>query len=754
MLNPTTTTDELQDGRDEPISIDEFASIVRESLSQPPWRAQADKEADYADGNQLSTDLLRRMKEMGIPPAKENIIGPAIAAVCGYEAKTRTDWRVTPDGEPGGQDVADALNFKLNQAERHSKADRALSQAFRPAASVGLGWVEVARASNSMEYPYKCRYIHRNEIWWDMKAIEPDLSDARWLYRRRWVSRSRAARMFPNHATLIMAGGPDRWIADFAIQELEGGQSTGLHAAADAERAWTLPEDHYYNEENKTVCITELWYRRWVTTVMLKMRDGRAVKYDQANELHRAALSLGRGKLVEELLPVVRRAYWMGPHCLFDGPSPYPHRHFPYVRVSGFQEDLTGIFFGLVRDMLFPQDNLNSTISKLRWGMSAVETKRTKGAVAMTDQQFRQMSSRVDADFVLDPQAMKDGGVFERNRDFQLNAQQFQLMQDSRAAAARVSGVTASFQGQTGTATSGVQEQTQVEQSQVSLADLMDNFKEARSQVGELLLALIIEDIGKQETTVVIEGDVLNPPRTVVLNRPEVDELTGIVMLSNDVQRTRLKVAMEDVPTSSSFRAQQLNSLSESVKAATPEIQQVVMPFMIDLMDLPRKKEVVEAIRDAQGQADPEAIRTQVKQELMYDLKERELALREREVAAREALMEAQKVQTGVQSAYSAMQAGAQVAMNPAVAPIADVVMQGAGYKRPSPAGDDPNFPTAGGAPVAPGPVDQGGGGGAEAQPGIAEVQENTSPGFPPVPQDAGQGMQGIETPDTADNLP
>lgn len=753
MLNPTTTTDELQDGDDQPISIDEFAAIVRESLSQPPWRAQADKEADYADGNQLSTDLLRRMKEMGIPPAKENIIGPAIAAVCGYEAKTRTDWRVTPDGEPGGQDVADALNFKLNQAERHSKADRALSQAFRPAASVGLGWVEVARASNSMEYPYKCRYIHRNEIWWDMKAIEPDLSDARWLYRRRWVSRSRAARMFPNHATLIMAGGPDRWIADFAIQELEGGQSTGLHAAADAERAWTLPEDHYYNEENKTVCITELWYRRWVTTVMLKMRDGRAVKYDQANELHQAALSYGRGKLVEELLPVVRRSYWMGPHCLFDGPSPYPHPHFPYVRVIGCQEDLTGIPYGLVRDMLFPQDNLNSTISKLRWGMSAVETKRTKGAVAMTDQQFRQMSSRVDADFVLDPQAMKDGGVFERNRDFQLNAQQFQLMQDSRAAAARVSGVTASFQGQTGTATSGVQEQTQVEQSQVSLADLMDNFKEARSQVGELLLSLIIEDTGKQETTVVIEGDVLNPPRTVVLNRPEVDELTGIVMLSNDVQRTRLKVAMEDVPTSSSFRAQQLNSLSESVKAATPEIQQVVMPFMIDLMDLPRKKEVVEAIRDAQGQADPEAIRTQVKQELMYDLKARELDIKQAESDARIKHLVAQAVQTGVQAAFSAMQAGAQVAMNPAVAPIADEVMKGAGYKRPSPGGDDPNFPTAGGMPVAPGPVDQGGGGGAEAQPGIAEVQENTSPGFPPVPQDAGQGMQGIETPDTADNL-
>jgi HAE1 family hydrophobic/amphiphilic exporter-1 len=77
---------------------------------------------------------------MGIPPAKENIIGPAIAAVCGYEAKTRTDWRVTPDGNPDGQDVADALNFRLNQAERYSRADRAMSRVAavsRPIASAG-----------------------------------------------------------------------------------------------------------------------------------------------------------------------------------------------------------------------------------------------------------------------------------------------------------------------------------------------------------------------------------------------------------------------------------------------------------------------------------------------------------------------------------------------------------------------------------------------------------------------------------------
>lgn len=741
------TQDDLLE-QDAPITRDEYACIIREALAQPPWRSNADMEADYADGNQLSTDLLRRMRDAGIPPAKENIITPAIAAVCGYEAKMRTDWRVTPDGDPGGQDVADALNYRLNQAERHSRADAALSKAFKQMVTTGLGWVEVSRASNSRDFPYKCRTVHRNEIWWDMKSTEADMSDARWLYRRRWVSRKRAAGMFPEHIEIIR-NSPDKWIGDLGAQEFEGGHSTGLRSSAEAERAWTVQEDVYYNDENNTVCITELWYRRWVNKTMLKLETGRVVEYDAGNELHQAALQMGQGRLVEELWPVVRRGYWMGPHCLFDGPSPYPHQHFPYVRLCCYQEDMTGIPFGLVRDMLFSQDSLNSIISKLRHAISTVETIRTKGALAMSDHQFRQMAARPDADFVLDAEHFRNnpGAKFERKRDFQLNAQHFQFMQDSRAAANRVSGISPSFQGQTGTATSGVQEQTQVEQSQVTLSDLFDSFKDARSLVGEILLALIIEDIGKKPETVIIEGDVINPPRTVQLNVAEIDAELGITTVSNDVQRTRLRVALEDVPTTSSFRAQQLNSLSEATKAAPPDIQQVMMPFIIDLMDLPRKKEVVQAIRDAKGQADPEQMREQIKQELMHDLKARELDIKERLTEAQIKQLMAQAVQTGVQAAFSAMQAGAQVAQMPMIAPIADEVMKSAGYQKPNPGGDDPDFPVPAGVPL-PGPIPPGGQG-----EGLADVQANTSPAFPPVPQQAEQGMAGIETPTTADNL-
>jgi hypothetical protein len=728
------------------MTVEEFATIIDEIIDQPPWRLQADIEADYVDGNQLDSKLLQRLREVGIPPAKENIVGPAIAAVCGYEAKTRTDWRVTPDGDPQGQDVADALNYRLNQAERYSKADEAMSAAFRPQASVGLGWVEVARSNDPFGYNKRCRYVHRNEIYWDMRAKEADLSDAGWLVREKFVKKSRAKAAFPKHKELIDQADAASGMGGYGGYVVEGGLSTGLQPGINVNRAWTTKEQAWYRRETNEVCIVELWYRRWVSVYVLKMRGGRVVEFDADNAAHQAAVMSGQGILEKSTVARVRRSYWIGPHCLDDAPSPHPHPHFPYVPFWGYREDMTGIPFALVRDMVFPQDNLNSTIAKLRWGLAATRTERTKGAVAMSDDQFRRQVARPDADIVLDAEHFRSnpGARFEVKRDFQLNAQQFQLMADSRASIERVSGITASLQGRQGTARSGLQEQTQLEQSQVSIADLMDNFKSARALVGEMLLAMEIEDIGHEEEVVVIEGDVLNEARQVVLNKQEQDPDTGLLYLSNDVLRTRMKVSLDDVPSSSSFRAQQLNSLSESIKAMPGEMQSVVFPFMVDLMDLPRKKQVVEAIRNASGQADPNQQREQIKQELMHDLKERELANKERLTNAQIKKLMADAVQTGVQAAFSAMQGGAQVAQMPMIAPIADAIMQSAGYQAPSPGGDDPNYPT----PAAASPaIDL-------ARPLMPPgAQENTSPAFPPIPQQASSGMDGIETATTADNV-
>lgn len=754
-------TDELT------LSREEYVEMLYELENQPlQWRMTADKEMDYADGNQLGTDLLQAQKALGIPPAMEDLIGPALEAIRGYEVATRTDWRVTPNGQPGGQDVADAINFKLNEAERQSKADRACSEAFRPQIGCGLGWVEVSRESDPFKYPYRCRAIHRNEIHWDMSSRSTDPEEWRFLRRQRWLHPSRLERVFPQHKDLLRQYGKHgaSWWASAELDHT-GGMSTGLRNSWDEARAWTVNEDRLYNPATKEVCISELWYRRWVDVGVLHSPDGRVVEYDDKNDLHNRALASGLVKYSRAVVTRVRRSYWLGPHLLHDGPSPYSHRHFPYVPFFGFTEDNTGVPFGYVRGLIYQQDTLNSGTAKLRWGMSAVRTERTKGAVAMTDAQFRRTVARIDADIILDPDAMtRPGARFEVKRDFQLNAHQLTMLDNARQAIQRISPAAAgAFAGRRGTATSGVQEATQVEQANQSLSDMMDNFKTARTMVGELLMSMIIEDIGSQEMTVVIEGDAVTADRTVVLNKPESDPETGQAYLSNDLQRTRLLVSLEDVPSSSSYRAQQLNAMSEAVKSLPAQYQAAAMPFLASLMDVPFKRDLVEALRKAGAQESPEQVEQRIKDEVAkalaqagHELKARELDLKERKGDAEIQAIMAQAVQTGVQAAFAAMQAGQVVATMPMVAPVADAIMQGAGYRRPTPAGQDPDFPTAEvqAAVQLKDPYLQGQGRPDPATGQLPPVRENTSPEFPPVPRQAATGMNGIETPRATDNQP
>lgn len=741
----TPEENEPVDTPDGALTVDEYREIHEEIDNQPrEWRAVADREMDYAEGNQLKTELLEAQRQLGIPPSMENLIGAALEGIRGYEEATRTDWRVTANGQPGGQDVADAISFKLNEAERNSRADDACGKAFYPQIGVGLGWVEVSKGDDPFGYPYQCLPVSRNEIHWDWASERDDMTDARWLRRQRWMHASRLARVFPEHAELIKRFGKagTGWWGEYSGEDV-GGQSTGLNRAWDVAREWTIQEDRWHNPHNKEVCATELWYRRWVDVVVLKSPDGRVVEYDEANPAHVHAVANNLVEYRRAVVARVRRSYWLGPHVLFDGPTPYSHRYFPYVPFWGFREESTRVPFGYIRNMLYQQDTLNSGNSRLRWGMSAYRVERTKGAVAMSDDQFRRTVGRLDADIVLDAAHMAQPGArFAVERDYQMNQQQLDMLTNARQAIERVNPAAAgAFSGRRGTATSGIQEQTQVEQANQSLAHMMGNFKRSRTLIGEMLMAMIVQDMGKEETTVVIEGDAIRPERTIVINHPETDA-AGYPYLSNDLQRTRLMVGLEDVPSSPTYRGQQLNVMSEVVKAMPPQFQAVAFPMMASLMDLPFKRELTEALQQAGAQETPEQVEQRIQQAVDQALKDAGNELKARELDMKEKLTEAQirkviadAVQSGIAGTFAAMQAGEKIAMNPLIAPIGDIVMKQAGWQAPNPVGQDPNIPAPEQAQIVQDPG------------GLPGDTDPLSPQPPMQPQSPSVGAQaGIET--------
>lgn len=709
------------------MTLEKWTRIAVEIENQPLWRARADREADYYDGNQLDSATLRAMAERGLPPAIEPLIGAHIDMILGMEAKNRMDWRVMPDGDKTGDDVADAMNYKVNQAERRSGADRACSDAYASQVKVGIGWAEVARERDPFKYPYRVQVVHRNEIFWDMLSKKPDLTDARYLVRRKWTDMEQAVLMFPHHKELIK-GATSGWQGfDSAMLTNDGGSATDLAMSQVIERGWAIEDQEWRDMDFSRVCLYEVWYQTWEETLVFRTVDGRVVEFDMNNPDHLLGASLGV-PLEKHVISRMNLAWYLGPHKLHDGPSPYTHNKFPYVPFWGKKEDRTGVPYGLIRAMVYLQDEVNARISKMQWLLSSVTTIRTEGAVKGEDSAFRQMVARPNADIVLDAEAMKkEGATFEIQRNQELNAQQYQRLIDLRDSLKKVIGLTQGMEGDNAGMQSGAGFGQMVEQGVQALADINDNFQFSRAAVGDLLLSLIIEDSMEESIRVLISGNAVKDDREVILNQPMYDENLGTTVLDNDVQRTKLMVVMSDVPSTPSFRTQQLQSMSEAFKSMPDDYQSIALPHLLNLMDIPDKEDIISQIKELKEQTSEEDIEARIDEavkqaifEKQFELKEREIEMKEQKTNSEIQKIISETINNTLTSFYSATQAGIQLAEAPGVAPIADELLASAGF-------EDKNNP----------PIFMGtGGAGADVTP-ETEVPMNTSPQFPPRAQDA-----------------
>jgi hypothetical protein len=221
---------------------------------------------------------------------------------------------------------------------------------------------------------------------------------------------------------------------------------------------------------------------------------------------------------------------------------------------------------------------------------------------------------------------------------------------------------------------------------------------------------MILEDMSGVETTVMLKGDVTNEPRQVKLNTPT----EGADYLTNDVSRTMLKVVLEDVPSSPTYRGQQLNAMSEVFKSTPSEFQRALFPQMLALMDVPHRDAAIKAIRDASVQPTEEQITQRIEQAVHEalmksdaDYNAKVLIEDARVNDAKIDKLRAEAIATGTTAAFEAMQAAGVVIAAPQAAPVADEIMRGAGYVPSNPAGVSPGIAavapvTAGVNPVSP----------------------------------------------------
>lgn len=302
---------------------------------------------DYYDGRQLSEAEEAELRKRGQPPIVINRIRRKVDWLRGLEAQSRTSPRAfprTPQHQQGAEAATDAIRYVCEK----EGFDRKRAAAWANILIEGIGGVEVVHEEGRDGEPdVVINYYPWDRLFHDPHSMEPDFSDARYLGVVIWSDADDLREQYPNKTDEIEAS------VGFG-----GVGSDDTYEDKPYWQVWSDPK------------------RRRVRQVLMHYRDG--------DQWHWARFV--RGGILEE------------------GESPYTDEDgeslCPLILQSAYV-DRQGNRYGVVRDMLDPQDEINKRRSKLLHQLNARQTRSIKGAVSV--QALKRELARPDGHVEVDP---------------------------------------------------------------------------------------------------------------------------------------------------------------------------------------------------------------------------------------------------------------------------------------------------------------------------------------------------------------
>jgi hypothetical protein len=420
----------------------------------------------------------------------------------------------------------------------------------------------------------------------------------------------------------------------------------------------------------------------------------------------------------------------------------------PYVKMVCFVDDASFAPYGLIQSAIPQQDSVNDRLFKMNHLLASKSIIYTQGVITDPNK-VRQQASSPTAMIELNAKAMgMQGARFDIQDGTPIAREQFEIYLDHKKTMSDVMGVYGTALGKDSDATSGVHAGILVEQSSEVLAEVNDNAEFARQLIGEQLLSLLLEDLSVEKNYVIntkdekrIDGD------TIILNQDSVDPITGMPTILNDTSKINVRVSLGEVPATASYKMQQQQMLNDMVKSLPPELQVLLIPFVIEQSDLAEKTEMAGLIRKQTGQSDdeqtPEQQQAAQQQAQQQELQTQMLQAQLEKLKADIELVRANAIVKNVEGLYSSVQSAGAIVATPAITPIADSIYQSAGGqdKNEAPLIAPPQQTVDSPIEEQTEPVDN------QQEESIEQPQANTSPMLPPKPQSPLVGMkQGIET--------
>lgn len=627
-----------------------------EKEKQAANRMEMAMDADFYDNLQWDPEDADTVRARGQMPLVYNEVAPMVDWIIGTERRTRVDWRVLPRTEDDVE-LADTKTKVLKYVSDINRVQFNRSRAFSDAVKSGVGWLDDGSRDDPTQDVLYSKYEDWRNVLWDSNCYEHDLSDARYLFRWRWVDEDIALMLFPDRRAQIYEaaedaafGGSDSWEEDtWQTPESSTSTKTGrLYASGVASMV---------DAKRRRVRLIEAQYRMPAKVRIVADGPLQGAIFNDGDHVMADAIARTGSMLVDKLMMRVHIAVFTEANMLGMGPSMYRHNRFGLTPIWCYRRGRDRLPYGVIRRVRDVQQDLNKRASKALFMLNTNQIIADEGAVDDWNS-ARDEVNRPDGVVV-----KKAGKEFVIRRDTDAATGQIQMMTLDAQSIQKSAGVSQENLGRQTNAVSGEAIKARQLQGSVVTTEPFDNLRLATQVQGEKQLSLI-EQFYSQQKVIRLTGN-KGALEWVRINEPELQE-DGSVRFLNDITASMADFVVSEQDYAGTMRQIMFDSLNQMANRLPPEVALRLMTIAMDYSDLPNKDEVADQIRKLTGERDPnkpmtpeeaaqaeeqmreqaEALQMQ-RQQAMQALEEQQAKIRETNARAAKLEAEIQRVMGG-----------------------------------------------------------------------------------------------------------
>jgi hypothetical protein len=422
---------------------------------------------DYYDGAQWTNEEVQALKLRKQAPMVKNRIKRKIDYLVGMEIKTRTDPQVYPRNE-----VDNDLAKTSVDVVRYIQDDCSMPVTFTAVSNEvfveGYGGVEVIGHQGKKGVDVIVNHLPYSVIFYDPHSIRPDFEDAKYKGTAKWMDREDAVHLFGHGRDGEAKGQIEAAISNTFLQ-------MGLNSTFQDRPEGMI---HWASSDRRRLLIVSIYYKE---------------------------------------AGVWNYGIFTGGGVIDSGVSPYlddeGDPECPIVLACAYIRKRTNDRYGIVSDMIGPQDEINHMIS-VRQVISE------EGAVDDVDKARRQLA-RPDGWIVKKPNKMLE---IQQNND-QL-AGQAELLQEAKNEIEQL-GPNAGLIGRDKANQSGRAQLVSQQSGMTELAAIYDNLRDFRQRVYVSALNRARQFWDKEKIIRVTDDE--GSPRFITVNQsqPVIDPMTG-----------------------------------------------------------------------------------------------------------------------------------------------------------------------------------------------------------------------------------